>query len=356
MTGGLGPTADDITRYALSEALESPLEMDGRAVMQIEEYFARLDRRLNEVNRVQAMIPRGGRAIENCWGTAPGIAAELGQAHIFALPGVPHEMRAMFSERIAPELRELGLAGSAVVSRSLQCSGAGESDIFELIRELMGRGENPQVGITANDGVISVGITARGDSAELAWELLEEKSGEICSRLGEYVFGRDEQSLGQVVGERLISRNQSLAVAESCTGGLIGKLLTDVPGASEFLLADVVTYGNRAKIELLGVAKNILNKHGAVSAECARAMVAGVIERMGADWGMSVTGIAGPGGGTSEKPVGLIYIGMAGKNLSGWAVGVDVREFRFRGDRGHIRLRASHAALDLLRRGLLGSC
>ena len=353
LTGGLGPTADDITRYALSEVLESPLEMDEGALEQIEKHFARLNYTMSEVNRVQAMIPRGARAIENRWGTAPGIAAKFGGAYIFALPGVPHEMRKMFGESVEPGLRELGLAEGAVVYRSLHCCGAGESSMSDLIKDLMQRPRNPQVGITANDGVISVGISARGDSAELTWKLLEKTSGEICSRLGEYVFGRDEQSLGQVVGEMLVGRGESLAVAESCTGGLIGKMLTDAAGASEFLVADLVTYANRAKVELLGVGEDILDKYGAVSGECARAMAAGVIERTGADWGLSVTGIAGPGGGTNEKPVGLVYVGVGRKDSSGGAVvGVDVREFRFMGDRRHIRLRAGHAALDLLRRAL----
>ncbi len=354
LTGGLGPTADDITRYALSEALASPLQLDQPALEQIEQHFARLKRPMSPVNRVQAMIPATARTIENPWGTAPGIAAKLGQTHIFALPGVPHEMRAMFSDRIEPELRRLGLAESAIVSRSLHCCGAGESDIFSLIKDLMARPENPQVGITAKDGVITVGITARADSPAAALELLDEKSRRICSRLGQFLFGRDQQTLAQVLGELLVRKNQSLALAESCTGGLIGKLLTDVPGASKFLLADLVTYANQAKIQLLGVPEKILEKHGAVSADCARAMAAGAIARTGADWALAVTGIAGPDGGTSEKPVGLIFIALARKDSSGKPVDIDVQECRFTGDRQHIRLRASHAALDCLRRALLG--
>ena len=216
----------------------------------------------------------------------------------------------------------------------------------------MHRPTNPQVGITANDGVITVGIVAKGDSAGAALELLKKKSGEIRSRLGDYYFGQDKQSLAQVVGELLVSKKQSLALAESCTGGMIGKLLTDEPGASEFLLADLVTYANEAKVELLGVGEDILEKYGAVSAQCARAMAAGVIDRTGADWALAVTGIAGPDGGTSEKPVGLVFVGIARKDSSGQAVDIEVKEWRFTGDREHIRLRASHGALETLRRAL----
>ena len=352
LTGGLGPTEDDVTRYALSEVLASPLQLDEPALAQIEQHFARLKRPMSSVNRVQAMIPAAARIIENRWGTAPGIAAKLGQTHIFALPGVPHEMRAMFAECIEPELRRLGLAESAIVSRSLHCCGAGESDIFNLIKDLMHRSENPQLGITANDGIITVSITARADSPGAALGLLEEKAGEISSRLSQYLFGQDQQSLAQVVGEILVSKNQSLAVAESCTGGLIGKLLSDAPGSSKFFLADLVTYANQAKIQLLTVPESILDKHGAVSAEGARAMANGAIARTGVDWALAVTGIAGPDGGTSEKPVGLVFIALARKDSSGKPVDIDVQECRFTGDRQHIRLRASHAALDSLRRAL----
>lgn len=352
VTGGLGPTEDDVTRFALAEALGSPLELDQRALEQIEQHFARIKRAMNPANRVQAMIPAAGRVIENAWGTAPGIVAKLGKTHIFALPGVPHEMRAMFAERVEPELRELGLAGSAVLSRSLHCCGAGESDIFELIKDHMHRPANPQVGITANDGVITVGIVARADSPGKALELLQEKSQQIRSRLGDYYFGQDQQSLAQVVGQMLVDKKQSLALAESCTGGLIGKLLTDGPGASEFLLADLVTYANQAKVELLSVPEDILQKHGAVSVQCAQAMAQGVIARTGADLALAITGIAGPDGGTSEKPVGLVFIALARKDPSSQSVDIEVKEWRFTGDRQHIRLRASHAALEMLRRAL----
>ena len=333
ITGGLGPTEDDLTRYCLSEVLSSPLEMDQEALRQITEHFRRLKREMAKVNRIQAMIPASARAIENTLGTAPGIAARLGRSRIFAMPGVPHEMRKMFKEQIEPELSRLGLTGRAIVSRKLHCFGTGESNIFSLIEDLMGRPANPQVGITAHDGVITVSITAKADTAQAAEIMMEEKSRAISRRLGDYLFGRNEQTLGQLLGLMLIGRNQKLAVAESCTGGLIGKMLTDSPGASEFFLADLVTYANQAKIELLGVSEQIIQTHGAVSQQCVEAMAAGAIARTGADWALAVTGIAGPDGGTKEKPVGLVYMGLARKDSAGDAQVVQTQESLFTGSR-----------------------
>ena len=353
LTGGLGPTGDDITRYALSEALGSPLQMDQQSLQQIEQFFSQINRPMIEVNRIQAMIPASARAIENSCGTAPGIAAKLGQTQLFALPGVPHEMRAMFSRYVEPALQQLGLAGRAILSSKLHCCGTGESNIFDLIRDLMEASSNPQVGITAQDGIISVQITARADSPQAATAMLEEKRGLIASRLGEYLFGQDEQTLAQAVGELLIRKNQTLALAESCTGGLMAKNLTDMPGASKFFVADLVAYANQAKTRLLGVPEEVINRHGAVSPECAEAMALGAIRRSGADWALAVTGIAGPAGGTEEKPVGLVYLGLARKDPADQATLIAVKEWRFSGDRRHIRARISAAGLNMLRQALL---
>ena len=353
ITGGLGPTSDDITRYSLADTLARPLQPHQEALQRIEALFARLNRPMAQANRIQAMIPASADIIENSCGTAPGIAAKLDGTHIFALPGVPHEMRTMFTDHVAPAIKQLGLAERTIVSTRLRCCGAGESNIFTLIEDLMDRSGNPLVGITVQDGIITISITAQADLPQAAQLLADEKSRLIASRLGRFLFGRDDQTLPQVVGELLTHKNQTLALAESCTAGLIAKLLTDAPGASKFFLADLVTYSNQAKISLLGVSEEVLTNHGAVSSQCARAMAAGAMSCTDADWTLAVTGIAGPDGGTEDKPVGLIYIALAKKTLENKSEIIDVKEFNFTGTRDHIRSRVAVTALNLLRRALL---
>ena len=354
ITGGLGPTNDDITRFALSDVLASPLHLHQAALQQIEALFARLNRPMTQVNRVQAMIPASADIIENSCGTASGIRAHLGDTHIFALPGVPHEMRTMFTDHVAPAITALGLAQASLAVTYLHCCGTGESNIFTLIEDLMDRPGNPLVGITVQDGIVTISVTASADSVQAARLLLDQKNRLLEARLGEFLFGRDDQTLPQVVGDLFIRKNQTLALAESCTGGLIAKLLTDVPGSSGFFLADLVTYSNQAKIDLLDVPQEILVQHGAVSSACARAMAAGAISHTHADWSLSVTGIVGPDGGTSDKPVGLVYIALAKNTPQNEPQLLDVKELRFTGTRSHIRSRVAVAALDLLRHALRG--
>ncbi len=353
ITGGLGPTSDDITRYSLTDVLSSPLQMHQEALHRIEAIFARLSRPMAQANRIQAMIPASADIIVNSCGTAPGIAAKLDDTHIFALPGVPHEMRTMFADHVEPAIKQLGLAERAIVSIRLHCCGIGESDIFALIEDLMDRSGNPLLGITVQDGIITINITAHADSPQAAQLLADEKNRLLASRLGQFLFGRDDQTLPQLVGEMLIRKKQTLALAESCTGGLIAKLLTDIPGSSRFFLADLVTYSNQAKISLLGVPEEVLTQHGAVSPQCAHAMAAGAASRTDADWTLAVTGIAGPDGGTEEKPVGLVYIALAKKKPPNKADIVDVKELKFTGTRDHIRSRVAVISLDILRRALL---
>ena len=353
ITGGLGPTSDDITRFALADILSSPLQLHGDGLQRIKAHFSRLDRPMAQVNRIQAMIPASAHIIDNSCGTAPGISAKLEGTHIFALPGVPHEMRTMFADHVEPAIKQLGLAERAMASTRLHCCGTGESNIFALIEDLMDRSGNPLVGLTVQDGIITISINAHADSPSAARLLVDQKTRLIESRIGAFLFGRDDQTLPQVVSELLTLKKQTLALAESCTAGLIAKLLTDVPGSSKFFLADLVTYCNQAKIRLLGVSEKILTRHGAVSTQCARAMAEGAMNRTDADWTLAVTGIAGPDGGTEEKPVGLVYIALAGKALDNGGDIIDVKEFKFSGDRPHIRSRVAVVALDTLRRALL---
>jgi len=347
-SGGLGPTADDLTRHALAEAAGVELVLDPLSLEQIRAFFARRNRPMPTANRVQAMIPRGGRAIENTCGTAPGIFIELRGRPCWALPGVPFEMQAMFTRDVLPGLRA-AVRGRVLRTRVLHCFGLGESDIGERIADLMQRGRNPEVGTTASLGVISIRINAAADSEVAATALLDDAERELRTRLGQVVCGRDEDTLASVVGELLLAAGATLATAESCTGGLLGKLLTDISGSSRYYLGGVVSYADEAKKKLLGLPADLLAEHGAVSAPVAREMAASARRVFSSTYAISVTGIAGPTGGTPVKPVGLVYLGLASPD------GLDVRELQLGSDspREVIRARAAGAALNLLRRKLL---
>jgi len=344
VTGGLGPTADDLTRQALAEAMGAELVLHEPSLAAIEEMFRRRGRFMQPGNRIQAMAPAGAEMLTNPVGTAPGLAATLGEARIFVMPGVPHEMMQMFDEQVAPRLGE---PAAAIVHHIVHTFGAGESDIAALIEDLMNRSANPTVGTTASGGVVSVRVAALGEDADHAARLAEATVAEVRRRLGDVVFGEEGDTLAAAVGELLRQRGQTLATAESCTGGLIGKLLTDAAGASDFYLGGVVSYANAAKETLLDVPRELMIAHGVVSEPVAAAMAEGCRERLGSDWAVSVTGIAGPGGGSEEKPVGLVFIGVAGP--AGTSVGRHV----FPGPRDAVRLRSTMAALATLRSAIV---
>ncbi|RMF79863.1 MAG: nicotinamide-nucleotide amidohydrolase family protein, partial [Planctomycetota bacterium] len=288
--------------------------------------------------------PASASAIENPCGTAPGIRARLCEADVFCLPGVPDEMKAMFDRDVLPVVR-IQAGGRVVRQRLLRCVGLGESDLGEKIVDLMARGRNPEVGTTASSGEIGIRINAVAESVAAADRMLDETERELAGRLGSVIYGRDADTLAGVVLRLLRGAGATLATAESCTGGWIGKLLTDCPGSSTAYRGGVVAYSNDLKTGLLGVPAEMLAQDGAVSASVAQAMAIGVRERCGADIGVSVTGIAGPGGGSAEKPVGLVYIGVAR------ADSVEAREYRFGADmpRTAIRLRAARTALNRVR-------
>jgi len=347
-TGGLGPTDDDLTREALAQAAGVELVLDPASVERIRAFFAAREREMPERNKVQARLPRTARMLPNTCGTAPGIAMELSGTPCYVLPGVPFEMRTMFEQQVAPRLQATS-ARCVLVSRELLCFGQGEADIGARLSDLMVRGRNPEVGTTAELGVIGIRMNAAADTPQAAEALLSETEREIRSRLGEVVFGREGDTLAAVVGELLVKRGETLCTAESCTGGLIGKYLTDVPGSSRYFLGGVVSYSNEAKQRLLGIAAEQLAAHGAVSEPVARAMAVGARTRFAGDYALAVTGIAGPTGGTQEKPVGFVYIAVAGPEE------VQAQEFRFGSDapREVIRERAARTALNLLRLKLL---
>lgn len=344
LTGGLGPTADDLTRHALAAVTGSSLELNEHFLSQIREFFAQRGRAMPPANEVQAMFPAGSDPIENTCGTAPGIRVHCGRATVFALPGVPHEMRVMYDRDVLPWLLPR-TEGAVILARTIQTFGAGESDVGERLCDLMDRGRNPTVGTTACQGVIGVRIHARASNRTEAEALLGQTTAEIKSRLGTLVYGEDEDTLWSVVVRNLISRGQTLSTAESCTGGLIAKRITDVPGSSACFLEGVITYSNAAKTRLLGVPPDLIATYGAVSAPVARSMAANARDRSGTNFSLSVTGIAGPSGGTPEKPVGLVFIGLASDK------GSVVQELCLGSILGReaVRDRACKAALDMLR-------
>jgi len=358
-TGGLGPTDDDVTRYALADVLEADLRLDESSLQQIEEFFVRRDRTMSERNRIQAMFPVGCEVIPNPLGTAPGILAEIGsksegnKVPVFFLPGVPREMKEMYSHFVENRLKKLlenkGKA-EVIVTRIVHTVGAGESRIAELLGTMMVRGRNPIVNSTAANMIVSLRINARAADEKTARDLIRPVEREIVNRLSDYVFGYDRDTLAGVVGRLLRERGETLATAESCTGGWLGKKITDVPGSSNYFRNGWVVYSNEAKIRQLGVDREILEAHGAVSEPVARQLATRAREIAGADYGIGITGIAGPGGGTEEKPVGLVYIAMADKNQ------VQVNKHIFPSTRDMVRLRAVTLALDLCRRHMTALC
>lgn len=348
ITGGLGPTEDDLTRQALAHAANVPLELHAPSLERIAAFFAARGRPMHERNRVQAMMPRGAAVLDNPCGTAPGFVLRLDGAQVCVLPGVPFEMQRMFDESVAPRLRG-AQAGDVILTRTLRCCGPGEGDLAARLADLMRRGRNPEVGTVAEAGLISVHVYAAADSEEHAGALLSMTEREIRGRLGTAVFGVDDDTLASVVGRALRDRGLTLCTAESCTGGLVAKLVTDVAGSSAWFVGGTVSYSNELKSRLLGVDAALLAEHGAVSAPVACAMARGALRAHGADVAVAVTGIAGPAGGTPEKPVGLVYTALAD--------GRDAvpQRFLFGSDapRHVIRTRAALAALNGLRLRLL---
>jgi nicotinamide-nucleotide amidase len=346
ITGGLGPTPDDLTREALADAMGVGLVFRPECLAQIEAYFRSRNRAMHPKNRQQALCPAGAEPLENTRGTAPGISARIGSTEIFVLPGVPGEMTTMFERSVLPRLPR---GGAVILQHTLQAIGMSEAEIGERLADLMQRGRNPAVGTSAADLVISIHIHANGRDEREAAEILGRDAAAVQQRLGTAVFGEGKQSLQHTVGHMLIDARKSIATAESCTGGLIAKRLSDVPGSSAYLSQGFVTYSNEAKHRLLHVSTDLIEAHGAVSAPVAEAMAENCRRISNTDYALSATGIAGPGGGTAQKPVGLVYVGLADADH------VVVKELRL-GEtlsREEIRDRTAKAALNLLRLELI---
>ncbi|MGH9971515.1 MAG: competence/damage-inducible protein A [Pyrinomonadaceae bacterium] len=344
-TGGLGPTEDDITRKVAARALGRRLLLDEVVLEQIRKRFMSFGISMPERNSRQAMVIDGAQVLDNPNGTAPGLFLEQGETAIALLPGPPREMRPMFENHVQPRL-EARAGHLRVVRRILRVAGMGESAVDERIAPIYLRYTNPATTILFNQSEIEVQLTARGRTDVEAETLLDKLSAELEDELGHSIFAFRGEKMEEVVGLRLSVGGYTLAVAESCTGGLVAQRLTDVAGSSRYFIEGVVAYSNEAKTRTLGVEPMLLLEHGAVSAPVAEAMAEGIRERAETDFGLSVTGVAGPSGGTEEKPVGLVYIALASE------AGTEHRKLMLPGDRQLIRWRASQAALDLLRRRL----
>ena len=345
-TGGLGPTEDDITRKIAARALGRRLLLDEAVLAEIRLRFKNFGVAMPERNSRQAMVIEDAEVLPNPNGTAPGMFIEHQGTAIVLLPGPPREMRPMFENNVSPKLS--GRVGSfRVMRRLLRVAGLGESAVDEKIAPIYTQYDNPQTTILFNQSEIEIHLTARGRTEAEADALLDRLSGQIEERLGNAVFSFAGETMEEVVGLKLSVGGYTVSVAESCTGGLVAQRLTDVPGSSKYFIEGVVAYANDAKTRDLDVEPILLLEHGAVSAPVAEAMAAGIRNRAGTDFGLSVTGIAGPGGGTEEKPVGLVYIALADE------VKTEHRKLQLPGDRNLIRWRASQAALDLLRRRLI---
>lgn len=354
MTGGLGPTQDDRTRQALAHAMGVELYEDPEAVEEIRERFKAFNRPMADANRVQALFPAGAARIVNPNGTAPGIRAELLGAKVFCMPGVPREMREMFKNAIMPLMR--GAPGAECeVMRRLHLCGRGESEIGAAIRHLMGERSNPEVGTAVTESLITVRLYAKGETLAEAQKTAIDAESEIREALGADIYGADGETLAGAVVGLLREKGARLAVAESCTGGMLSSLLVDVPGASDVFVEGVVAYHNDAKIGRLGVPRELLEKYGAVSRETAAAMAESFLRRgargAGPAYALATTGVAGPDGGTPEKPVGTVWIACARLDENGEGL-TRVMLYNVLADRRGVRTRASHAALDLLRRTL----
>lgn len=342
--GGLGPTEDDLTRDGIALALEDELVMDQEIGDRLQAAFRARNLPWLDSQLRQAMRPSCGEAIANPNGTAPGLVCRKNGKTVVAMPGPRNEFLPMLDGPVAGILAELG-GGSLILSRTLRASGIGESMLEERLRPLM-KSENPTLAPYAKTGEVHLRLTVQAGSSEAAKAMLDEAEAQVRSELGSLIYGVGDETLALAVIRELTERGKTLAVAESCTGGGLGAFLTSVPGSSSAFLGGVISYANEAKTALLGVSPATLSEHGAVSEQCACEMAEGARQRLGSDFALSITGVAGPDGGTSEKPVGLVYIGLAS------AAGVKAVKNQFVGGREAVRERSRMAALTLLRREL----
>lgn len=356
LTGGLGPTVDDCTREAVAHATGHRLGRRKEALEGMTAKLAQWGRIPNRAQLRQALIPSGATVLKNLVGSAPGFCLTWKKALIISLPGVPREMEEMMRQEVVPLLRAATASSgrpprAPIVRQVFHTFGLAEADVDAQLKGVIPNDTPVDLGLLASPMGVLVSLTTKGNqsASEKHRDLLQKLATDVRVRLSEWLFAEGGDTMEDVVGRELVKRGLMLAVAESCTGGLIGHRLTQVAGSSAYVDRGAVCYSNRAKTEMLGVPADLIAQRGAVSREVAAAMACGIRTRANVSVGLSVTGIAGPGGGTETKPVGLVYIGLddgTGRPIT--------REFRFHGDRNVIKQRSSQAALDLLRRWLLG--
>ena len=312
MTGGLGPTYDDMTKETV--ALHFGLEMECHmpSLQKIENFFNRLGKPMTDNNKKQALIPKGAIVFDNDYGTAPGLCVEKDGKVVILLPGPPREMQPMFCQEVEPYLSKF--SNGCIVSKNVNIFGMGESSVENALCDIMKNAKNPSLATYVNDGEVRIRISALANTKKQALELIDPYIQQVKNALGSSVYGVDVNTLEQALVEKLSQNKLTIAICESCTGGLISKRITDVPGSSAVFGFGLCTYANAAKIKMLGVKSDTLEKYGAVSAQVASEMAQGLLELSGADIAISTTGIAGPGGGSTEKPVGLVYVGCACKH------------------------------------------
>lgn len=309
-TGGLGPTPDDLTTEAIATFFQTPLEEKSEIIEDITKKFAERGQEMTANNRKQALIPQGAQILPNLTGTAPGMMWQpRSNLTILTFPGVPSEMKQMWRDTAIPYLKNQGWGEEIIYSRMMRFRGIGESALAEKVHHLFSL-TNPTVAPYASMGEVKLRVSAKAKSKEKAENLILPVAKEIESIAGDDYFGYDHDTIASVLGKMLVDRQETIGVAESCTGGGLGAMLTEVPGSSQYFMGGVIAYSNQVKIDQLGVSPEFLTEYGAVSAIVAQQMAKGVLERFNTDWSIAVTGIAGPGGGTENKPVGLVYVAI----------------------------------------------
>lgn len=347
-SGGLGPTQGDITKEVTAQVVNRPLYLHEPSAARIKCFFDERHMEMTNNNLRQAMMPQGAIIVDNDCGTAPGAILEIENKTIIHLPGPPHELKRMFKHSIIPYLKErFGFQGT-IVSRVLHTYGLGESALEEKIKAFILAQDNPTIALLARNGEIIIRLTAKGTTESEACQLIARLEKQIRDQIEEYIFGVDAETMEEVAGRMLATRKLTLSLAESCTGGLVTSRITDVAGSSDYLIGSIVCYSNKVKLENVGVPEDLLAQYGAVSQETAVSMATNIRMKFATDIGVGITGIAGPGGATSEKPVGLVFIAISGP------AGTQCHQYNFTGERVYIKHRVAQTTLNILRQYILG--
>ena len=343
ITGGLGPTKDDLTKHTLAAHFGMKMRLDEDVLQHVIALFRRFGREITETNRTQAEVPDGCEVVPNPNGTAPGMWFDRDGKIYVSMPGVPYEMKAMFSDSVLPKLRER-FSLPAIYHRTVMTQGIGESWLSDALEQWEASLKEINIGLAylPSPGMVRLRLTTYGDNLKELQSKVDEKIAELPALIGKYMFAVEDTTLERVIGKLLTERKQSFVTAESCTGGYIAHLITSIPGSSQYFLGSTVTYANEAKSSLLDIPQELIHANGAVSEQVVKAMAKNVREKLGADYAISTSGIAGPSGGSEEKPVGTIWIAIASKN------GVEAKVFQFGDNRERNIVRSAQSALMML--------